>query len=724
MSTSRSRSQSFARSISSTGRFVRRQVWLWPILAAVILGLVGWLLRANVESSVKHTMAEDLKTICDAEVKALRIWLTMQKENAAAITHDGGLTIYIERLAEALADESVSNEVLAGSPNQTALRSELRPWLKAHDYSGYVIVDLQGTVIAAQHTEAIGRDNLPIPDGLLQKIAAGETVVTHPFHSAMMLEDEEGNLRGGLPTMFVVAPVRNTAGEVIAAMGLRIRPEHDFTEILAIARPGESGETFAFNRDGLMLSNSRFDDELKQIGLLADREEERSLLTIQLRDPQVNMAAGARPALRRSEQPLTEMVPRAVDQPPGHDVDGYRDYRGVPVIGAWQWLDDYDFGVATEIDLAEAYRPLYILRWTFWGLFALLGASAVAIFIYTIVVARLQTKARKAALEAKELGQYTLDEKLGAGGMGVVYRGHHAMLRRPTAVKLLDPEKTTDATAARFEREVQATAALNHPNTIAIYDYGRTPEGVFYYAMELLEGMDLDDLVKSDGPQPPGRVAKILMQICASLSEAHTAGLIHRDIKPGNVVLNERGGIHDFVKVLDFGLVKAIDGKRQQTLTAAGSFTGTPLYLSPEGINTPDQVDARSDIYAVGAVGCFLLTGKPLFDSQSVVEVIMHQVNTAPVTPSERMGREIDSELEQILMQCLAKDAAERPQSAKELQRALRDCACCAQWTDEQAAAWWQRHRGKAAASHQEASDARQDTHQLDATMVLDQGNE
>ena len=239
--------------MTSTGRFVRRQVWLWPIIAAVILGIVGWVMRANVESSVKHTLAEDLMTIRDAEVKALKIWLDLQKENAAAISHDPGVKTYMERLAAALDDESVSNELLAASPNQNAWRSELRLWLEAHDYSGYVIFDLQGRVMAAQHADAIGRDNLPIPEGLLKKIAAGETVITHPFHSALLLEDEEGNLRGGLPTMFVVAPVRNTAGEVIAAMGLRIRPEHDFTEILAIDRPGDSGATFAFNRDGLML---------------------------------------------------------------------------------------------------------------------------------------------------------------------------------------------------------------------------------------------------------------------------------------------------------------------------------------------------------------------------------------------------------------------------------------------------------------------------------------
>ena len=511
-------------------------------------------------------------------------------------------------------------------------------------------------------------------------------------------------------------------------LGVRIRPQDQFTEILRIARPGESGETYAFDREGLLVSNSRFDDDLKQIRLLG--ENDHSILNIPIRDPEVNMLDGKQPKLLTSQQQLTRMAADAiggnadydhtVDNPNiQHDVDGYRDYRGVPVIGAWTWLPEYNLGVASEVDVAEAYRPLYILRGAFWGLFALLAASSVAIFVYTVVVARLQTKARKSALEAKELGQYKLEEKLGAGGMGVVYRGHHAMLQRPTAVKLLDPEKTTEVAAARFEREVQATAQLNHPNTIAIYDYGRTPEGVFYYAMELLDGIDLEVLVEKHGPQPAGRVVRLLMQVCASLNEAHTAGMIHRDIKPGNMVVNVRGGIYDFIKLLDFGLVKAVDAKKQQTLTAAGSFAGTPLYISPEGVETPDKVDARSDLYAVGAVGYFLLTGQPLFDAKTVVEVVMHQVSTMPEPPSQRIGKPVDADLENILMGCLAKDPADRPASAKQLERALAACASVSDWNETQAEAWWREHYPNVCPPPTDAAPSKE-TRQIDATMIVE----
>src|SRR5262249_38964144 len=361
------------------------------------------------------------------------------------------------------------------------------------------------------------------------------------------------------------APLRDESGIPVGMLALRIRPEADFTRILQVARKGTSGETYAVDKSGLLLSESRFDDDLKQLGLLPDHEEARSIINLAVRDPGVDMMAGERPTGHRKEMPLTRAAAGAVSRVAGFDVEGYRDYRGVVSLGAWRWLPDYEMGVITEVDRAEAYRALQIVRGTFWGLFALLAASALAIFTFTLISSRWQQKAREANLLALQLGQYTLDEMIGAGGMGEVYRAHHAMLRRPTAVKLLNRKQTTPTAMRRFEREVQITSRLNHPNTISIYDYGRTPEGIFYYAMEFLDGIDLEDLVERYGPQPERRIVQILRQVCGSLAEAHSLGLIHRDIKPANIILCKRGGLCDFVKLLDFGLVKAVDSANEAT---------------------------------------------------------------------------------------------------------------------------------------------------------------
>jgi serine/threonine protein kinase len=444
-----------------------------------------------------------------------------------------------------------------------------------------------------------------------------------------------------------------------------------------------------------MVSSSRFEDDLILSGLLPDRDDAESILNISIRDPGGNVAEGYRPKVRRAEMPLTKAANAAVSGTSGVDLAGYRDYRGTTVVGAWQWLPKYNLGLITEIDHAEAYRPLTILRWAFFSLLGLLTASSVAIFIFTLVVARLQREAQKAAIEARQLGQYRLEEKLGAGGMGVVYKGHHAMLRRPTAIKMLNVDKVNEASIQRFEREVQVTCKLNNPSTVAIYDYGRTPEGVFYYAMEYLDGIDLQDLVENYGAQPEGRVIRILKAICSSLYEAHSMGLVHRDIKPANVMLNRRGGEPDVVKVLDFGLVRALDEAKVTRQT--GGLAGTPLYMSPESIQSPDSVDARSDLYAVGAVGYFLITGKPVFDAASLVELCQQHIASFPASPSERLGRAVSPELESALLACLEKNRAKRPQTARDLAALLDRAPTAISWSLEEADAWWSRHdRAKA----------------------------
>jgi hypothetical protein len=292
--------------------------------------------------------------------------------------------------------------------------------------------------------------------------------------------------------------------------------------------------------------------------------------------------------------------------------------------------------------------------------------------------------------EARQLGQYVLESKLGEGGMGAVYRARHAMLRRPTAVKVLLPDRTGEAHVARFEREVRQTARLSHPNTVTIYDYGRTPDGCFYYAMELLVGATLEDIVRVDGPQVPARVIGTLAAVAGALSEAHAVGLIHRDIKPANIMLCEQGGAADVAKVLDFGLVKELG--THVDLTHANALMGTPLYMSPEVIRDPEVVDARSDLYALGAVGYFLLSGRHVFEGKTVLEVCTQHLIAAPVPPSIRSGRSLHPSIESLILSCLEKDPVARPQSAAELRERLIAIDDAGDWSEAQARAWWEKN--------------------------------
>jgi len=334
------------------------------------------------------------------------------------------------------------------------------------------------------------------------------------------------------------------------------------------------------------------------------------------------------------------------------------------------------FGAPTGILKDVGANDFAILVWTTG---VTLFAVAVAAFASHVTFAL-----RRQVREAESLGQYRLDEKIGEGGMGEVYKATHAMLRRPTAIKLLRPDLTGDETLRRFEREVRETSRLSHPNTVGIYDYGRTPEGLFYYAMEYLNGVSLKDLVERGGPLPPARVIHILVQACGALHEAHELGLVHRDIKPGNIMLCVRAGEHDVVKVVDFGLVKDFRSA-DPALTQMGSVCGTPETMAPEVIGG-DPAQPASDLYSLGIVGYYLLCGRPIFHAKTPGEFIGHHLHTPPV-PLREQAPATPPDLESAIMRCLEKDPLRRPRSASALRAELLACAYAGAWSEEDAVA-------------------------------------
>jgi serine/threonine-protein kinase len=292
---------------------------------------------------------------------------------------------------------------------------------------------------------------------------------------------------------------------------------------------------------------------------------------------------------------------------------------------------------------------------------------------------------------ARKFGQYQLVRKLGEGGMGEVYLAEHQLLKRPCALKLIKAEAGADPVAlGRFEREVQSAARLRHPNTIDIYDYGHTDDGTFYYVMEYLEGMSLSDLVRRAGPLPDGRVIYLFRQVCAGLAEAHHLGLVHRDLKPANVFVAVSGGESDVAKVLDFGLVKLTKDPGAATLTAEMTVSGTPMFMAPEQAVGDRSLDARADIYALGAMMYYALTGKPPFTGETAFAIMMAH-GRDPVVPPSQAGASVSEELERVVLRCLAKKPDDRYPSVKALGEALAACSSAADWGPSQADAWWGR---------------------------------
>ena len=702
--------------------------WIMPLVAALVVACVGRWADQEISQVMQEELTDDLRTMLDADVTALEIWMANQKRIAAVLADEPRLrTLALDLLSKggAKATDQLALTVLT---RQLIVGDRLQARLSS---LGYTVVQLVNTnfEVVLDSGRRRSRTGTPVAEDLqphyAELFASGEPIIITPFR--MQAPETNvwpqggfgpGRLRGpgrpgpgprlaGVPStnavaarreltvMQVAAPLKDTNGVTHGALALIINPDKEVTRILSVAHSGQSGETFAFDPEGVMISKSRFEGQLKELGLTESGSGASSALTLHLTDPGGDLTRGFKPANTNAYRPLIEMVQRAVNGGMGIEIKPFRDYRGVPVIGAWMWLPHYGFGVGTKIDAREAYRTLRLVRMVFVILFLLLVLASLIILLYSYRQVMWRRRLTEAELKARQLGQYQLVEKIGEGGMGIVYKAHHALLRRETALKLLMPDKADPVSIQRFEREVRLTSRLMHPNTIQIFDYGHTPEGIFYYAMEYLDGLNLDQLVEGYGPQPEGRVVNLLIQVCESLAEAHAAGLVHRDIKPANIFVSDRGGVPDMVKVLDFGLVRTI-ASAEDTAPNTGDteiFVGTPDYMSPEAVENSANTDARSDLYSVGVVGYYLLTGHGVFEGATLEEICRKRLTEKPIPPSARIGRPICPHLEALILHCLEREPADRPQSAYELIALLATSPRIAEWNVEQRSAWWVAHR-------------------------------
>ncbi|MGZ8231742.1 MAG: protein kinase domain-containing protein, partial [Burkholderiales bacterium] len=643
-----------------------------------------------------------LQSVLDAEVEAFEVWVNDRRAAVSLWAEEIEVRRDIEALLNISRQAGTTARDLANAPARARLQDALGPALKQTGAVAFNVVDPNGLIVETQVPEYTARRVSPGPFLLhLSAVFRGNAQFIRPY-----LEQERiaGLDKPAFPraVIWFDAPVRNAAGEVVAALGFAHYASAQFTHILNAAKPGHTGEVYAFAPDGTMLSESRFLPQLQALGLVPAKPDASSMLHVQLRDPGGNLAEGFQPSLELAARPYTQLAALAIaargkteaSQRRGVLLEPYRNYRGVEAIGAWRWLAEHDIGIAVEMEAAEAYAPLRYLTLAAVIVLILLTSVLLAAAWSAFVVRRLRNQVG----DARMLGQYRLEREIGQGGMGKVFLARHALLKRPTAVKMLKPHMATDEIVARFEREVQLASQLLHPNTVEIYDYGRTREGVFYYVMEYLDGETLDKVVAGLGAMPIARAIHVLKQLCAALRVAHARALVHRDIKPHNIMLCRRGGEHDVVKILDFGLVKDTERGESRDITQFQRMLGTPRYMAPERIRNAADADARSDIYSVGAVAYFLVTGRELFYAAADHELTYHVLHTPAPHISEALPG-VPRRLDELVARCLAKDRSERPHDVLVVLALLEALAVEYPWTQQQAESCWKAHATTAAAA-------------------------
>ena len=672
-------------------------------IVSVALAAMGWWSYGQVRGSLRDLRAAGLSALLEAESGTLAIWVDEKKRAAERWARDEP----IQREAAALvrlAQGGMDPAAVCRSPARRKLLAQIAPFVALEEAVAVNLVARDGTIIAALHDGYCG---LSVARGefarRLEPVFAGRTVFVRPF-----LERDRVGTAGKVPfdkpLVWVETPVRGDDGEVIAALGFGRLADARFGSLLVLSSVQSSREAYAFDNHGMMLTQSRYLGDLRQAGRVPAGES--GILGIGVRDPGGDIVAGFRPATPEKEWPFTRLAQESLGaMAAGGPLEGvilepYRDYRGAEVIGAWRLLPEKEIVIAVEIEATEAYAPLKYLEIAFGTLLGFFAAAMLAAVASSLWAMRLKLR------EARRVGPYTLEREIGEGGISHVYLARHSHLKRPVAVKVLKPALATDEMVTRFEREVQLCSRLSHPNTIEIYDYGRTREGTFYYAMEYLEGLSLEDLVRRDGRLPVSRAVRALRQVCGSLKEAHERGLVHRDVKPHNLMLCRHGGELDVVKVLDFGLVKELQNAHTRDITQFARVLGTPLYMAPERLRNPADADARADIYALGAVAFFVLTGRRVFETQSEHDLVYQVLNVPAPTIGSCGAQDAPDILGALVSRCLAKDREDRPSSIADVAAVLAEVARQRPWREDEARAWWEAYDRERAKEKADANAA------------------
>lgn len=673
-----------------------RRVVTWAIVVYLVLIFTAMMgVTRTLDQSMRGLAGRAISASLAGNVASFRLQIVqLQHDAEKQIGQDEVHDFLIGLLQGAAHEKDPVDETLAEGNSLHATERIVRP----PKTTGWVALNADGEILASDHRRWVG-ENCKWSEENLAALRSDQATLVLPAREPMAIS---------YPMLMVLTPLRHQ-NRFIGAFGWCLNPQTQLNSQLGVT---QTHSTYLFDADGRILSRTRFENRFTDV---AGKRESASRATrartwqpTLLRDP--GFYARSPKQISSTEirgRPLTKMADQATRGASGADTNGYTDYRGATVVGAWQWLPDWHLGLAMEVDESSAFAAVRMLRHVVIGMFLLLSVTGLCVAALATWSGRLRKRLKERQLTGRRLGQYELTELLGAGGMGSVYRGRHQYLRRDVAIKVLEGEDLTAHAVERFRREVQLTSTLRHPNTIVIYDYGQAHhlnaeaedagsldgDSVFYYVMEYIDGISLQQLIDYYGPQRPERVIHLLLQICGSIAEAHDAGLIHRDIKPGNILLSAQSNSWDYIKVLDFGLVKElgkIDDTVDMTMTRNDSITGTPLYMAPETIRDAAQASKRGDLYSIGAVGYALLTGHTTYEGDSPIDLCLKQLEGPPPRPDHRLGRALPDGLQDTLMDCLALNPAQRPRSVNELVLRLDRLPEAGHWTGADSTQWWE----------------------------------
>ena len=633
--------------------FTRRNTLIAILVALVAATAAVWAFL-NVQTAVREARRAYLGGLLATQAELVQFWISARKEDARQWADDDEL----RRLAHELIGHSRTRSTPAARRLQGDLLKRLAPVLEERNLALANIVTADGVLLASLVPEYTGRRLAPAFLERLAPVFRGEQVFIGPVFEAERLSGP-GMANPDMAIAWAAAPIHDDAGRVVAVLCLGRFAAKGFARRLAVTRPGATGEAYAFDGAGRMVSNSRFEDQLRARGMLA--ADQSSLGRVMLQQPE------AAPGIRSGVSKPTELATHALSAASAGEKKGiiltpYRNYLGDPVIGAWQWLDEHNLGLAVEIGEAEAYRPIAILN---THLVVMLLTLALAVCLGPTLPGILWRRVVPVK-SGQTVGAYRLERKIGEGGMAEVFLGTHERLGRPAAVKVLK-SGLREEMQQRFEREARLLAAIRHPDIAAVFEIGNVEDGRPYYAMEYFDGEPLDRIVARDGPIEEGLVCEVLIRLCGILQYACDRGVVHRDVKPENLLLSVDAQGVPALKLIDFGLAKALDPAEHDQLTQEVSLLGTLGYLAPERIRNPSEADIRGEVYAVGAIGYFLLTGEEWLPSLESAEP-----EEAPLVGTRR--RLETTGLEAVIARAMRGRKSARWESCLAMSEAIETC--------------------------------------------------